>query len=77
MPDKPIPRTPNHCPFCDLLCASGQACEHFIGWTDDGKTIESRKPLSGKLVNDGKILDSDVLVNTGVSTRVFRDVMFS
>ncbi len=52
------------CPFCGF---AGR-CPHMIGWTDDGKTLESAHPDY-----KGPILETDRLVTTGVSCRVYRD----
>lgn len=65
------------CPFCEKPCTNSDACPHFIGWTEDGKAIQPRKNIHSPMVNDGNILPTDVILNTGVSARVFRDVMFS
>ena len=61
------------CPFCNAeMNPQPPYCAHFIGWTDDGRTWIDRK--------DGQtrpLLATDRLVKTGVSVRVYRDVMFS
>lgn len=60
------------CPFC-----RGRAdCEHHIGWSDDGVTIDPKKPFPSNAA-PRKVLPTDVLVNTGVSTRVYRDWVFA
>lgn len=60
------------CPFC-----GEKDCRHFIGWTDDGRTIELRKETVGSPHRFQKLLDTDRTVNTGVSTRVYRDWVFA
>jgi hypothetical protein len=57
------------CPFCRK-----PECEHHIGWTEDGKTIDPKKPGEGA---PREVLPTDKLVNTGVSCRVYRDWVFA
>lgn len=52
------------CPLC-----RAEECPHFIGWTSDGRTIECR---DGKGVYE-PLRPDDVTINTGVSTRVYRN----
>lgn len=63
-------------PACPI-CKGPDDCRHFIGWLEKGKLVE-RKPGRSPIVtaDDGGPLPTDVLVNTGVSTRVYRDWVF-
>lgn len=57
------------CPFCqndDLP----PTCQHFIGWTDDGKTLEPSD--QSKLKKGTAIKQTDIIRTTGVSARVYR-----
>lgn len=55
--------------LCAICEEPGRDCEiHFLGWTEDGKTITREHD---KVV--GTVQAGDVLVNTGVSCRVYRD----
>jgi hypothetical protein len=60
----------NFCPFgctpADLDPAGG--CDHFIGWTEDGKHLERR----GQPGSVESVLPEDRVVTTGVSARVYR-----
>lgn len=55
------------CPIC-----GEEECSHFLGWTEDGRTIGD--PVQGRsaLVDPEPIQPSDRIVNTGVSARVYR-----
>jgi hypothetical protein len=55
-------------PYCPI-CAETD-CEHFIGWTNDGKTIEFR---GNKIANE-PLQETDLIVKTGISARVYREV---
>lgn len=57
------------CPFC-----GHDECRHFIGWTEDGHTLEPRVLLGPK--PRPVVLTSDICVNTGITTRVYRDWFF-
>jgi hypothetical protein len=60
-------------PSCPV-CRGPLECEHFIGWFEKGKLVardQGRRPP--KTAADGGPLRTDILVNTGVSTRVYRD----
>lgn len=62
------------CPFCTK---QGQfPCSHFVGWTEDGRSIPAAT-VYGKGEKTFHyapqlIRDTDVVVKTGVSARVFR-----
>lgn len=60
-------------PACPI-CHGSADCNHFIGYIERGKLVE-RSPGRSPLVTatDGGPLPADVCVNTGVSTRVYRD----
>lgn len=53
------------CPFCGY-----QFCDHFIGWTDDGRRIELRGLRGG--AKTGTVAPADRLLTVGVSARVYR-----
>lgn len=63
-------------PSCPI-CQGPAGCRHFIGWVEQGKLVE-RRPGRSPLVTagDGGPLPTDVLVDTGVTTRVYRDWVF-
>jgi Zn-finger nucleic acid-binding protein len=52
----------DRCPFC-----RGDDCEHFLGWTEDGKTIQHRSTPQKM-----DISETDRIVTTGVTARVYR-----
>ena len=56
-------QTVGYCPYCH-----GENCEHFLGWTDDGRRVDEaadgRRPC--------RIRTTDRIVTTGVSARVYR-----
>lgn len=54
------------------ICRGPADCRHHIGWTDDGRTMEPRSPYPANAA-PRTVLESDVMVNTGVSCRVYRD----
>lgn len=61
------------CPICRVPAD----CHHFIGYAENGKLVERSPGRSPILTaDDGGPLPSDVCVNTGVSTRVYRDWVF-
>lgn len=56
---------PRRCPYC-----GGNDCRHFIGWTEDGKDIEPRKPGPSQ-----PVLPTDKVVSKW--GRVYRDWVFA
>jgi hypothetical protein len=50
------------CPLCGCTF-----CRHWIGWTEDGRTIEL------KAGGTAPLLPADRVIKTGVSARVYRD----
>ncbi len=52
------------CPYC----AKQDFCKHFLGWTENGRTINLRRGGATE-----PLLPTDKTLNTGVSTRVYRD----
>jgi hypothetical protein len=52
------------CPFC----AERGLCDHFLGWTEDGKTVLLRKDGC----KPAPMREGDRTSNTGVSSRVYR-----
>ncbi len=59
-------------PSCPV-CRGPADCQHWIGWTDDGRTVELRSHPHDP---PQPLLPSDHTVNTGVTTRVYRDWVF-
>jgi len=57
------------CPFCP---ADAQVpCPHFLGWTDDGRHVTER-PRGKRDLAAEPIRETDRIVMTGVSARVYR-----
>jgi hypothetical protein len=59
------------CPFC----GSHGHCPHWIGWTEDGKTVEPRAMILGQhatMAALGSVLETDRIVKTGTTARVYR-----
>jgi hypothetical protein len=55
------------CPFC-----YGDECKHLMGWTENGRDVTT---MHDNTVVDGfdrVIRDTDRIVTTGVSARVYR-----
>jgi hypothetical protein len=52
------------CPHC-----GGDLCRHFVGWTEDGRTFQAADTFKA---DKRPILESDRIVKTGVSARVYR-----
>lgn len=71
MNDSSYPELGPACPFCGQRGI--EYCDHMIGWTEDGRMIEMRKESLGRQ----PLLPTDRTVNTGVSTRVYRDWVFA
>ena len=61
-------RTGTFIPRCPI-CGQPNTCKHFVGWTDDGLKIE---PRIGKPRILDNVLPTDIIVNTGVTARVYR-----
>ena len=64
---------PPKCPFCESV----DYCEHFIGWTNDGKRItetldSSHEPGAIESISIPICKDTDRIVKTGVSARVYK-----
>lgn len=55
------------CPFC-----YGDKCEHFAGWTEDGRWIIGPTETHHPERNKQPILETDRIVKPGVSARVYR-----
>ncbi len=58
------------CPFCQADDCTD--CNHFQGWTSDGRTIDDPKQGRSSLCTPEPILESDRVLTTGVSARVYR-----
>jgi len=56
------------CPICHC-----RQCSHFVGWTEDGRTLEHATKLTrlGAVAVE-EVLPTDTVVKTGVSARVYR-----
>ena len=71
MPTIPIVR----CPVCGHADWDNgkRYCRHFLGWTDDGKSITD--PVQGRmaLVTPEPVRPLDLIVKTGAAFRVYRN----
>ena len=63
--------TMSQCPFCGC-----HECHHWIGWTEDGRTIELNRSHPAPAGHRGRftkpLRSTDQIVTTGVSARVYR-----
>ena len=59
--------------YCPWGCRCDEDCEHFIGWTEDGRTIEFRRVYRDHC-EDPAVLDTDRIVMTGTTARVYREL---
>lgn len=62
----PMKLTHPPCPIC--ACHD---CTHFIGWTTDGRIVELRRGM--EQIGD-QLKPTDRTANTGVTTRVYRQL---
>ena len=70
MPLRDAPWAATVCPFCQAT--DEKPCMHFVGWTDDGRTINEWRVMPGIAHGPKNISSDDRIVTTGVSARVYR-----
>ena len=61
--------TSNFANFLDCPICGKKECDHFLGWTEDGRHIEPKPGLKFRHLVIGQ---KDQVIKTGVSARVYR-----
>ena len=59
--------------LCPWGCTSDDDCEHFLGWTEDGRKISFRPRYKNDVESD-QIGPEDRVVKTGVTARIYRPI---